>query len=340
LLPVIVFWFVTIGTFWKVQRLYEEAFEEWFAGPATASDTVVVRAPAGSLGVFLARGTSHRVTEVRSGSPLAGEVAVGDRLVSISTPGRALFTCGPTATGLDIVDELRAGAGSDGRVLTFARGGVINHVEFQPRGDGHHLLLWFVGKDKAAAQKKHEEEVRARLEAQYDRKGGSDESKKMLMKKLRQQYNEQVLAGGPLRDWLDDHSAMQCNTYTYTYQEGVLLDNAEYRGHVSISGNPQTFEAMAAQCGADSECIGIWQRVSGEYVPLYPGDRSWRGTDSFPSGLPNDTVKQVWKKIESLEGGSGVSCDTSTSVYEVTVDSCQCAEAATPVEVKADVAEE
>jgi hypothetical protein len=112
------------------------------------------------------------------------------------------------------------------------------------------------------------------------------------------------------------------NTYTYTYQEGVLLDNAEYRGHVSISGNPQTFEAMAAQCSADSECIGIWQRVSGEYVPLYPGDRSWRGTDSFPSGLPNDTVKQVWKKIESLEGGSGVSCDTSTSVYEVTVDSC------------------
>ena len=91
--------------------------------PATASDTVVVRAPAGSLGMFLARGTSHRVTEVRSGSPLAGEVAVGDRLVSISTPGRALFTCGPTATGPDIVDELRAGAGSDGRVLTFARRG-------------------------------------------------------------------------------------------------------------------------------------------------------------------------------------------------------------------------
>ena len=91
--------------------------------PATASDTVVVRAPAGSLGVFIARGTSHRVTGVRSGSPLAGEVAVGDRLVSISTPGRALFTCGPTATGPDIVDELRAGAASDGRVLTFARRG-------------------------------------------------------------------------------------------------------------------------------------------------------------------------------------------------------------------------
>ena len=87
----------------------------------TASDTVVVRAPAGSLGVFVARVASHRVTGVRSGSPLAGEVAVGDRLVSISTPGRALFTCGPTATGLDVIDELRAGAGSDGRVLTFAR---------------------------------------------------------------------------------------------------------------------------------------------------------------------------------------------------------------------------
>ena len=87
----------------------------------TDSDTVVVRAPAGSLGVFIARDASHRVTEVRSGSPLAGGVAVGDRLVSISTPGRALFTCGPTATGLDVIDELRAGAGSDGRVLTFAR---------------------------------------------------------------------------------------------------------------------------------------------------------------------------------------------------------------------------
>ena len=89
--------------------------------PTTDSDTVVVRAPAGSLGVFIARDASHRVTGVRSGSPLAGEVAVGDRLVSISTPGRALFTCGPTATGPDVIDELRAGAGSDGRVLTFTR---------------------------------------------------------------------------------------------------------------------------------------------------------------------------------------------------------------------------
>ena len=89
--------------------------------PTTDSDTVVVRAPAGSLGVFIARDASHRVTGVRASGPLAGRVAVGDRLVSISTPGRALFTCGPTATGLDVIDELRAGAGSDGRVLTFAR---------------------------------------------------------------------------------------------------------------------------------------------------------------------------------------------------------------------------
>ena len=81
-------------------------------------------------------------------------------------------------------------------------GSVINHVEFPRRGGEHHLLLWFVGKDKAAAQKKHEGEVRARLEAQYDRNGRSDDPKK-----LRQQYDEQVLAGGPLRDWLDDHSA-------------------------------------------------------------------------------------------------------------------------------------
>ena len=91
--------------------------------PAPASDTIVVRAPAGSLGVFFARDTSHRVTQLRASGPLAGRVAVGDRLVSISTPGRALFTCGPTATGLDVIDELRAGAGSDGRVLTFARRG-------------------------------------------------------------------------------------------------------------------------------------------------------------------------------------------------------------------------
>ncbi len=72
------------------------------------------------------------------------------------------------------------------------------------------MLLWFVGKDKAAAQQKHEGKVRARLMAQFDAEVESCESKKMLMKKLRQQYDEQVLAGGPLRDWLDDHSAMQC----------------------------------------------------------------------------------------------------------------------------------
>ena len=79
--------------------------------------TFEVAAPAGPLGVFISRDTISR----SASGPLAGRVAVGDRLVSISTPGRALFTCGPTATGHDIIDELRAGAGSDGRVLTFAR---------------------------------------------------------------------------------------------------------------------------------------------------------------------------------------------------------------------------
>ena len=81
--------------------------------------TFEVAAPAGPLGVSISRDTISR----SASGPLAGRVAVGDRLVSISTPGRALFTCGPTATGPDIVDELRAGAGSDGRVLTFARRG-------------------------------------------------------------------------------------------------------------------------------------------------------------------------------------------------------------------------
>ena len=79
--------------------------------------TFEVAAPAGPLGVSISRDTISR----SASAPLAGRVAVGDRLVSISTPGRALFTCGPTATGHDIIDELRAGAGSDGRVLTFAR---------------------------------------------------------------------------------------------------------------------------------------------------------------------------------------------------------------------------
>ena len=80
--------------------------------------TFEVAAPAGPLGVFISRDV---VARAAASGPLAGRVTVGDRLVSISTPGRALFTCGPTATGLDIIDELRAGAGSDGRVLTFAR---------------------------------------------------------------------------------------------------------------------------------------------------------------------------------------------------------------------------
>mmetsp|Transcript_3808 Transcript_3808/g.9458 ORF Transcript_3808/g.9458 Transcript_3808/m.9458 type:complete len:194 (+) Transcript_3808:171-752(+) len=80
-----------------------------------------VRAPPGPLGVsFDANDTSHRVTGVRPASPLARHVAVGDRLVRISTPGRAPLMCGPTVTGLDITDELRAGASSGGRVLSFA----------------------------------------------------------------------------------------------------------------------------------------------------------------------------------------------------------------------------
>ena len=45
-------------------------------------------------------------------------------LVSIDAPGRALFTCaGRNVTGLEIIHELRAGAASDGRVLTFGRVG-------------------------------------------------------------------------------------------------------------------------------------------------------------------------------------------------------------------------
>ena len=55
---------------------------------------------------------------MRTESPLA--ISVGDRLVSISTPGRAPLMCGPTVTGLDITDELRAGASGGDRVLTFA----------------------------------------------------------------------------------------------------------------------------------------------------------------------------------------------------------------------------
>ena len=76
-----------------------------------------VAVPAGPLSVVF---FGNRVTEVRSSSPLAGQVALGDRLVSINTPGRALFTC-KNVSGLDIIHEVRAGAASDGRVLTFGR---------------------------------------------------------------------------------------------------------------------------------------------------------------------------------------------------------------------------
>ena len=50
--------------------------------------------------------------------------AHGDRLVSINTPGRAMFRCRTNVSGLDIVHEIRAGAASDGRVLTF---GSVGH---------------------------------------------------------------------------------------------------------------------------------------------------------------------------------------------------------------------
>ena len=87
------------------------------AAALDSASAVAVRAPAGPLGVFF---FGHRVTEVRSWSPLAAHLAVDDRLVSIDAPGRALFTCaGRNVTGLEIIHELRAGAASDGRILTF-----------------------------------------------------------------------------------------------------------------------------------------------------------------------------------------------------------------------------
>ena len=92
------------------------------AEPVVANEHMrEVRAPPGPLGVsFHANDTSHRVAGVRPASPLARHVSVGDRLVRISTPGRAPLMCGPTVTGRDITDELRAGASSGGRVLSFA----------------------------------------------------------------------------------------------------------------------------------------------------------------------------------------------------------------------------
>ena len=105
---------------WLFEQLRRtEELQLWPVDDDTVGDTVAVRAPAGPLGVFF---FGHRVSEVQSWSPLAGQVAVGNRLVSIDAPGRALFTCaGRNVTGLDIIHELRAGAASDGRVLTFGR---------------------------------------------------------------------------------------------------------------------------------------------------------------------------------------------------------------------------
>lgn len=110
-----------------MDKVYEAQADTRQAEVVTAEPVVAnehmreVRAPPGPLGVsFDANDTSHRVIGVRPASPLARHVAVGDRLVRISTPGRAPLMCGPTVTGLDITDELRAGASSGGRVLSFA----------------------------------------------------------------------------------------------------------------------------------------------------------------------------------------------------------------------------
>ena len=110
-----------------MDKVYEAQADTRQAEVVTAEPVVAnehmreVRAPPGPLGVsFDANDTSHRVIGVRPASPLARHVAVGDRLVRISTPGRAPLMCGPTVTGRDITDELLAGASSGGRVLSFA----------------------------------------------------------------------------------------------------------------------------------------------------------------------------------------------------------------------------
>ena len=64
--------------------------------------------PPGTLGIsFGSDDTSNVIIAVRPTSPLAGSVAVGDKLISISGPGRAPFRCGGS-TGSEVVGELRA----------------------------------------------------------------------------------------------------------------------------------------------------------------------------------------------------------------------------------------
>ena len=87
----------------------------------TRGPETTVQAPAGTLGIsFGSDDTSNVIIAVRPTSPLAGSVAVGDKLISISGPGRAPFRCGGS-TGSEVVGELRAAENTGDRVLTFKK---------------------------------------------------------------------------------------------------------------------------------------------------------------------------------------------------------------------------
>jgi hypothetical protein len=87
----------------------------------TRGPETTIQAPAGTLGIsFGSDDTSNVIIAVRPTSPLAGSVAVGDKLVSISGPGRAPFRCGGS-TGSEVVGELRAAENTGDRVLTFKK---------------------------------------------------------------------------------------------------------------------------------------------------------------------------------------------------------------------------
>ena len=78
---------------------------------------------------------------------------------------------------------------------------------------------------------------------------------------------------------------------TYTTE---AVHNADY---TNINGYATFAEAQVA-CDASAACKGIWQRGDSlQYVLLdkVGGTRSWTGTDQG-GGLPNTTVKSVWKK--------------------------------------------
>ena len=76
----------------------------------TRGPETTIQAPAGTLGIsFGSDDTSNVIIAVRPTSPLAGSVAVGDKLISIPGPGRAPFRCGGS-TGNEGIGELRADA--------------------------------------------------------------------------------------------------------------------------------------------------------------------------------------------------------------------------------------